>query len=88
MNKSKKPPVCAGCLYMRMEGRANCNGNNNGNPRGYCFCKHPEAREIFRRMFPRSPKMETFIGYTAKGGRVPQLKTSPKWCPLREADGQ
>ena len=84
MSKKGKAPVCSLCPYMKLGGRAICNGNNNGRPRADCFCTHPDARETFYRMFPRSPKMATFIGYTAMGGNVPQLKTSPKWCPLKE----
>lgn len=83
----KSVPICKECLYMRVTGRAICNGNNNGRPRGDCFCTHPEAQESFMRVCPQSPKMATFIGYTPMGGTKPQIKTSPRWCPLREKEG-
>lgn len=79
-------PVCKGCLYMKLTGRAKVTGNNwhIGGPRGECMCQHPEARETFNRVCPRSPRMAAFIGYTKPGEKLPAIKTSPKWCPLRE----
>lgn len=53
----KSVPICKECLYMCMTGRAICNGNNNGRPRGDCFCTHPEARESFMRVCPQSPNL-------------------------------
>ena len=84
--EKQKPPICRTCIYMRMTGRAICNGNNDGNPRGNCWCEHPEAREVFNRVCPRSPRAPGFIGFTPKGGNKPQIRTSPRWCPLRPAE--
>lgn len=81
--KKKDMPVCRMCPYMHMSGCAYCNGNNSGNPRGSCVCKHPEAVETFYQVCPRSPRTAGFIGYTPMGGDKPQIKTSPRWCPLR-----
>lgn len=84
----KDTPVCKGCLHMRLSGRANITDNNRyiGGPRGYCMCEHPMARETFKRVCPRSNKLEAFIGFTKPGGNLPTIKTSPRWCPLREGN--
>lgn len=76
-------PICSSCPYMKVRGRAICNGNNNGNPRGYCMCEHPKAFEMFRLVCPKSTRLACFIDYTARGGNTPQIKTSPRWCPRR-----
>lgn len=78
-------PVCAKCEYMTMY-RCRETGNNRyiGGPRAACMCNHTEAFSTFRRVCPRSPKMEGFIGYTKPGGNRPVIKTSPKWCPRRK----
>lgn len=80
----QKTLICAECVHMRMTGRAERTGNNDGNPRGECYCKHPEAEKTFRRICPRSPRAPGFIGFTKMGGDKPQIKTAPRWCPLRE----
>lgn len=85
----KKTQNCKTCQYMNMTARARVTGNNfaRGLPRGSCVCKHPEAVSTFNRVCPRSPRMAGFIGYTALGGNTPQIKTAPRWCPLRQKDG-
>lgn len=75
---------CSECRYMELSGYCLSNGNNNSNPRGHCYCTHPKAEETFARVCPKSPRMPGFIGYTAMGGTLPQIKTAPRWCPLRE----
>lgn len=82
----KDTPVCKTCYYMRMTRTAKITGNNSHNkgPRGNCCCEHPEAIQTFKRVCPRSPRMPGFIGFTEPGGRTPQIKTSPKWCPIRK----
>ena len=81
----KETPKCQTCYFMNLISRAKITSNNShlGGPRGDCMCRHPDAVDIFKRVCPRSPRMAGFIGYTAPGGNVPQIKTSPKWCPLR-----
>ena len=82
----KDTTVCKTCYYMRMIGRARITGNNDvkKGPRGRCMCEHPESIQTFKRVCPRSPSMPGFIGFTEPGGLTPQIKTSPKWCPLRK----
>ena len=41
----------------------------------------------FRRVCPKCPRLEAFIGFTKPGGKTPVIKTSPRWCPLREGNG-
>lgn len=76
-------PICKICSYMKLTGYCAVNRNNRGNPRGSCFCEHPDAEETFYKVCPHSPRMAKFIGFTVMGGNVPQLKSSPRWCPLR-----
>ena len=84
-DKKNNVPICSVCLHMEVTGRAKITSNNShlGGPRGDCMCKHPDAVETFRKVCPRSPRIAGFIGYTAPGGSAPQIKTSPRWCPLR-----
>lgn len=84
----KKVPICKTCINMRLGRTANATRSNKycGGPRTGCECTHPKAYETFMRVCPRSPRMAGFIGFTAKGGNVPTIKTSPKWCPLRFDD--
>ena len=81
----KKIPVCRQCEYMKLIGRARITGNSRlEGPRGDCMCEHPKAVEIFERVCPHSPRMAAFIAFTKPGGELPAIKTSPRWCPLRE----
>ena len=82
-------PICKACQYMEVTGRAQrTSGTAPGGPRGDCHCQHPDAVATFNKVRPRSPRMAGFIGYTAPGGDVPQTKTSPRWCPLRNDGGR
>lgn len=78
-------PICRECEYMKLLGRARRTANNAyiGGPRGICHCAHPKACDTFYRICPRSPRMAGFIGFASPGEYVPQLKTSPKWCPKK-----
>lgn len=81
-------PRCKGCMYMFQGTRAKQNGNNShrGGPRAACYCRHPRHRETFERVCPRSPRMPGFIAYTPCGKNGPDIKTSPRWCPLRDTN--
>lgn len=79
-------PTCKKCLYMSMLYQSRITRNNNGQPRTAYICEHPKVEEIFYKVCPRSPRMAGFIGYSVMGGNVPQIKTSPRWCPLRFAN--
>jgi hypothetical protein len=83
----KDMPLCRKCEHMKLTGRAINNGNNRGlkGPRAGCMCEHSDAVKTFNRVCPRSPRMAGFIGYTNPGGNVPQTKTSPRRCPLRNS---
>lgn len=89
MPDRNETPRCEDCELMWLEGRAQRTAANRygGGPRGQCFCKHPDAVESFRATCPRSPRTPGFIAFTAPGGYVPQVKTSPRWCPLRGSSG-
>ncbi|MCG4526932.1 hypothetical protein [Intestinimonas massiliensis (ex Afouda et al. 2020)] len=81
----KKIPICRQCEYMKLIGRARITGNSlPEGPRGDCMCEHPKAVETFERVLPHSPRMAAFIGFTKPGEEYPNIKTSPRWCPLRE----
>lgn len=80
-------PTCKTCEHLKVIGRAAVTGSNRGlcGPRAQCHCDHPLAYGTFRRLLPRSGRMEGFIDFTPPGGNYPTLQTSPKWCPLRQA---
>lgn len=80
-------PRCSECDFAELTGRANRNTLNryNGGPRGYCYCKHPDAEECFKTS--GSYSAACFIGFTRPGGCEPTIKTSPRWCPLRKRGG-
>lgn len=68
---------CKDCKYMKMYKKF-------GNQRGECMCNHPLAVETFNKVCPRSPRMAGFISHTVTGTDIPQTKTAPRWCPLKE----
>lgn len=76
---------CSNCRYLKVEGSAKITGNNRHlkAARSYCYCKHPRAEKSFIEMFPKSPRMPSFISFTAPGEITPIIKTSPRWCPLK-----
>lgn len=47
------------------------------------MCEHPLALEIFNKLYPRPHRLACFIGFTERGSNKLQIKTSPRWCPLR-----
>ena len=80
------PPVpirCAACPMMKMIGRARYTSNNDhlNQPRGDCYCRHPEAEAAFRLILPRASRAISFIAYTRGGSNEPDIKTAPRWCP-------
>lgn len=79
---NKETPTCCTCNFMNLTSRAKITSNNShlGGARGECMCGHPKAQYIFSKVCPR---MAGFIGFTAPNENVPQIKTCPKWCPLR-----
>lgn len=81
----KEPPRCSECQHMKLTGSARRTGNNRylAGVRSYCSCRHPDAEETFWRVCPRSPRMAAFIGFTRPGGYTPTVKTSPRWCPIK-----
>jgi len=76
---------CAGCQHMEITGRAEDTRNNAhlNQPRGRCFCRHPEAIEAFQVVCPQSRRMAGFIAFTRGGTNIPDVKTAPRWCPLK-----
>lgn len=55
-----------------------------GGPRSEFMCRHQDAEKVFKQVCPRSYKMPGFIGFSRPGKIVPAIKTSPRWCPLRD----
>ena len=82
----KKTPRCATCQYKWESRYAKRNGNNDTcrYSRAECHCKHEKAVEAFQRVCPKSHRMPGFIGFTSTKTGVLEMKTGPKWCPLRE----
>lgn len=73
----KETPKCAGCSYMGWPVPRRITGNNRhlDGPRSSCMCRHPEAVASFRRVCPKSPRLEAFIGFTKPGGK--RLSSKP-----------
>lgn len=76
---------CSNCPYLKIRGSAKITRNNRHlkGARSSCYCEHPRAEKIFVKMFPKSPKEPGFVSFTAPGEITPMIKTSPKWCPLK-----
>lgn len=79
-------PKCVGCHYAKLTSTARATGNNRhlGGPRSEFMCRHQDAEKVFKQVCPRSYKMPGFIGFSHPGKIVPAIKTSPRWCPLRD----
>lgn len=78
---------CKECEHCKMTSRANikfAGGGYGGYGRGEFFCEHPDVGKMHPRDFGnRAPG---FIGFgTMEKESVVQIKTSPRWCPLRRA---
>lgn len=74
---------CASCPVMNITGRAGYTDNNDhlSQPRGSCYCCHPEAEAAFKLICPRSGRASRFIAFTRGGTNKPNIKTAPRWCP-------
>lgn len=70
-------PECKGCKHL------NIYGSTHGGVRGLCYCGHPKALAAFKRYSNGSNREPGFIAYTVGWGQEPDIKTSPRWCPLR-----
>lgn len=75
---------CKECEYCKMRGRANVKYSGYGiYGRGEFWCEHPDTTKLPPRAFGRSAP--SFIGFgTREKDSKPQIKTSPRWCPLRK----
>ena len=74
---------CKECEHCKMRSRANVKYAGYGTyGRGEFWCEHPDAAKLPLRAFGNSaPK---FIGFgTVEKDSKLQMKTSPRWCPLR-----
>ncbi len=75
---------CIDCPLMEISGYARITAANySKRPRGNCFCKHPDAERVFKEYCPNSPRMPCFISFTQTDSGKPDIKTSPRWCPLK-----
>lgn len=75
---------CKECKYCEEFGRANMQSGCYAYPRKYYYCRHPKVNEIEDK---NGYKITGFIGYGDTSFESPlQLKTSKKWCPLKESE--
>ncbi len=85
MKNDKKTIRCTDCPMMQMTTRARIVYANIGKmPRGYCFCEHPDAEQMFKECCPKSPRMARFIAFTKLDSDKPDIKTTPRWCPRKQ----
>lgn len=69
---------CRYCNHCKDEGRSEAQGRNYYGRKHY-YCKHPEATL-------RDKSRSGFVGYGDNTTLSPlQVKTSPRWCPRKEA---
>lgn len=76
---------CKYCEFCVQRGQANSTKNNAyGYPRKKYYCTNPLALELPIGAFGN--KSREFIGFgTSEYGSPLSIKTSPRWCPLRDA---
>lgn len=76
---------CRECEYCKMQRRANikfAGHGHGGYGRGEFYCEHPESHNLPLKSF--GIKAPRFIDFgTCEKDTVVQIKTSPRWCPLR-----
>lgn len=82
---SAKKFHCSACHFMKVNRRALHTKNNShlNQPRGDCFCSHPDAEAAFRVLCPQSRRMPRFIAFTKGASGEPNIQGAPRWCPLR-----
>ena len=75
---------CRECEYCKMRSRADVTLAGNGiYGRGEFRCEHPETGKIPVKVFGN--RMPGFIGFGTMDRRsVVQIKTHPRWCPLKK----
>ena len=71
-------PSCNACDHMESIRPYKGTGRRRA-----CYCKHPEGYKSAI----EANKPNAFIGYTNALGYI-GLKTSPRWCPLRNDAGK
>lgn len=83
-------PKCSQCHWCMQKRQAKTNGMNNYGkkyPRKYYWCENPLAKHLPEKTF--GGKMPLFISFGKSTLLSPiAIKTSPRWCPLRKADGR
>ena len=74
--------VCNRCGYRDRAGR--CNPTYRSYGRWYFMCGH---RDAYTRCSAASPKrLPGFLGFAKSGEFDLDMKTSPRWCPLKAGD--
>lgn len=89
MANSTTETYCAKCPHMKITHRANTTSVHTYRgyrmPRGSCYCTHPDAEKCFKAKMPKSNRTPGFIAFTPMNSTVPDIKTSPRWCPYKFA---
>lgn len=76
---------CSACPYLIVPIRNNVSTSNVGmsRPRGCCYCNHPNAPTELDKIVPGTAVGPGFIAYTKGYSDVPNIKTAPRWCPIK-----
>lgn len=75
---------CKYCEHCKQCGRASAQGRRSFGKK-YYFCGHEKAYDSYRK-YTGERIGNNFIGYGDNTAESPlQVKTSPRWCPMREA---
>lgn len=71
-------PKCKECRYLETR------HSTRGGIRMHCCCEHPRMKKSFDRYGGHSAP--GFVCFSIGWSRNPDIKTSPRWCPLRHAN--
>lgn len=72
-----KENKCRNCSHMDAQ------APRHGGLRCPCYCGHPKAKKAFHELCPKSNRDPCFIAFSIAFEYVPEIKTCPRWCPLK-----
>lgn len=69
-------PKCQGCQHLVAY------YSTHGGVRNLCYCEHPRMAKFFGEYGGRN-REPGFVAFSIAWSKNPDIKTSPRWCPLR-----
>ena len=74
---------CTACQFMQVKPDKSATGIKG---RKKCFCTHSDAKIASKAICEKSETESDFISYTKDDGVDVDIKTTPRWCPLKLMD--